>query len=427
MTIPGLSQHCVDEFADWVGLRDNCGGLERQSRVEDLVARACWSGIVEPGDSVANALICAVGSGPALAMVVEGWSAEQIEDRLRGANVRDVAQLAPTQLRGALSRWQPRLSLSRAVATVRAARHLGARFIVPAGEHWIAALDDLGLHAPVGLWIRGAPERLSALTRSIALVGARAASGYGEHVAMEAASSLAGRNIAIVSGAAYGIDGAAHRATLAREGLTAAFLAGGIDRFYPSGNSPLLSRIADRGVVISELAVGAAPTRWRFLQRNRLIAAATGATVVIEAGRRSGSLNTAGHAAALARPLGAVPGSVTSPGSEGCHRLLREYDAICVTNATDMAELIGDTAFDPSDMSATGTRTESDLASSRVYDALHARQARSDHAIAEHSGLSIEAVRAELGILNVLGCVAELSLGWIRQTPRSERSSKTFT
>ncbi|MDF2576486.1 MAG: dprA, partial [Agromyces sp.] len=166
--------------------------------------------------------------------------------------------------------------------------------------------------------------------RSIALVGARAATGYGEHVTMEASAGLVDRGFAIVSGGAYGIDGMAHRAALASRGVTVAFLAGGVDRFYPLGHEALLARIADTGAVVSELPCGSAPTKWRFLQRNRLIAAAADATVVLEAGMRSGSLNTAGHAAALGRPLGAVPGPVTSPASAGCHRLLREFDAVCV-------------------------------------------------------------------------------------------------
>src|SRR5690606_23806686 len=138
----------------------------------------------------------------------------------------------------------------------------------------------------------------------------------------------------------YGIDGMAHRAALASGGQTIAFLAGGVDRFYPSGHDALLTRIVECGAVVSELPCGSQPTKWRFLQRNRLIAAAGRATVVIEAGWRSGSLNTAGHAAALGSPRGAVPGPVTSAASAGCHRLIRDFDAICVTTPAEMAELI---------------------------------------------------------------------------------------
>jgi len=156
---------------------------------------------------------------------------------------------------------------------------------------------------------------------------------------MEITAGLVERGHTIVSGAAYGIDGMAHRAALASAGRTVAYLAGGVDRFYPSGHDALLTRIVETGAVVSELPCGSAPTKWRFLMRNRLIAASTKATLVVEAGWRSGSLNIAGRAVALGRPLGAVPGPVTSAASAGCHRLVRECGAIVVTNADEAAEL----------------------------------------------------------------------------------------
>src|SRR6478735_9090910 len=155
----------------------------------------------------------------------------------------------------------------------------------------------------------------------------------------EVSSGLVDRGYTIVSGAALGIDGHAHRAALANRGGTIAVLAGGLDRFYPAAHDALLKRIVEHGAVVTEVPMGTPPTKWRFLQRNRLIAAISGATVVIEAGWRSGSLNTAGHAAALGRPLGALPGPVTSSASAGCHRMIREMDAVCVTTVDEMAEL----------------------------------------------------------------------------------------
>jgi DNA processing protein len=199
-------------------------------------------------------------------------------------------------------------------------------------------MNDLGNAAPFALWVRGNVELLAS-SEQIAIVGARAATGYGEHVTMELAAGLSDRGRTIVSGAAYGIDGMAHRATLAGHGHTIAYLAGGVDRYYPSGHDALLTHIAEKGAVVSELPVSSPPTKWRFLSRNRLIAAATHATVVVEAGWRSGSLNTAGHAHQLGRPVGAVPGPVTSAASAGCHRLIRDYGAILVTNADEAAEL----------------------------------------------------------------------------------------
>jgi DNA processing protein len=221
-----------------------------------------------------------------------------------------------------------------------------------------------------------------------------------------------------VSGGAYGIDGTAHRAALASRGITVAILAGGLDRFYPSGHEQLLTRIIERGVVIAEVPPGTTPTKWRFLLRNRLIAAFSGATVVVEAGWRSGSLNTANHAGTLGRPLGAVPGPVTSAASSGCHRLLRENAAVCVTDADEMAELAGVTTRStravaaelPPDM--TGTRI-------RVLDAISDRTPRRLERVAELSGLALDRVRAELGLLELDGLVLERTSGWMRRKPES--------
>jgi DNA processing protein len=275
---------------------------------------------------------------------------------------------------------------------------------------------------------------LADLDRGVAIVGARAATGYGEHVTIELAAGLVDRGYAIVSGAAYGVDGAAHRAALASRGTTVAFLAGGLDRFYPSGNEALITRVTDRGAAISEVPCGVAPTKWRFLQRNRLIAAASIATVVVEAGARSGSLNTAGHAAALGRPLGAVPGPITSSASAGCHRLLREYDAVCVTTADEIAELaplpeplesIADETdadavhADPptvEEAEARGRRPAADPTGTRIrlLDALSARSPRSVEKVAALSGLAADRVRAELGLLSLDGAVRERAGGWVR-------------
>jgi DNA processing protein len=228
---------------------------------------------------------------------------------------------------------------------------------------------------------------------------------------MEASAGLVDRGYAIVSGAAYGIDGMAHRAALASKGVTAAFLAGGVDRFYPSGHDALLSRIVESGAVLSEVPCGTAPTKWRFLQRNRLIAAASRATIVLEAGWRSGSLNTAGHAAALGRPLGAVPGPVTSAASAGCHRLIRDYDAVCVTNADEMAELAplpGALAPDGAD----GSTAASDTI--RLLDAMSLRAPRAASDIAQRAGFAVDEVRARLGTLELDGVVIEREAGWVR-------------
>ncbi len=208
------------------------------------------------------------------------------------------------------------------------------------------------------------------------------------------------------SGGAYGIDGTAHRAALRAGGRTAAVLAGGVDRPYPSGHAQLFERIVASGALVSEVPCGTAPTKWRFLARNRVISALARATVVVEAGGRSGSLNTAGHAAELGRPLGAVPGPITSTTSAGCHRLLRDYDARCITSVADVRELLGVDRAGPPIM-----QEDPDLV--RLADALNARAARSRSELAQRSGLSEDRVEALLGILELDGGARRSAHGWL--------------
>jgi len=403
------------------------GGGEDLDRdaIEERFACATWSGLAEPGDRLAGRAIQQLGAVRALTAVVEHWDPERFAAALSEAGdavgADDMAQ--------AIDRWMPRLKSNTALIALRQAARFGARLLTPSDALWPSRLNDLDWHAPSALWVRGTDEALSGIDRGLALVGARAATGYGEHITMEASAGLVDRGYTIVSGAAYGIDGMAHRAALASRGLTVAFLAGGVDRFYPSGHDALLGRIVESGVVISELPCGSPPTKWRFLQRNRLIAAASMATVVLEAGWRSGSLNTAGHAAALGRPLGAVPGPVTSAASAGCHRLIRDYDAVCVTNPDQMAELAPlehtrfavDDETGPEHTASTSASTEAADAGNpsateaiRLLDALSARSARTSDDVAARSGLAISTVRAQLGLLELDGRATESQSGWKR-------------
>ncbi|TFC13063.1 DNA-protecting protein DprA [Cryobacterium algoritolerans] len=412
----GLDEATVNELAAGVRPTDAPHGEMEPGVAGEVFARAAWTCIAEPGDGTAGVLVDRLGAGPALAAVLDP-----------GTSGRLAAMLADTggpegsgsELEPALQRWRPRLSSAEVIRALRQAVRLSAQLAIPGDDVWPGGVDDLGPHAPIALWWRGIAPALASLPNSIALVGARAATGYGEHVAMEASAGLVDRGFTIVSGAAYGIDGMAHRAALASSGLTVAFLAGGVDRFYPSGHDALLGRIAADGAVVSELPCGAAPTKWRFLQRNRLIAASSAATVVLEAGWRSGSLNTAGHAAALGRPLGAVPGPVTSPTSAGCHRLIREYDAVCVTTAAEMAELVGERTLSltldlqaaDGDSGGFGGRTSDQI---RVFDALSGRSPRTVPDVARRAGLSTAAVQGALGALGLEGAVRERETGWVR-------------
>ena len=381
--------------------------------VPELFARASWTGIAEPGDRAAGELVASLGAGGALTALVDTWPLARILDAASAAG----SQLTAADLEAALARWTPRLESGVALVALRQAVRFAVRLLVPGDSAWPAGVDDLGPHAPIALWLRGNDATLAAAQHSIALVGARAATGYGEHVTMEASAGLVDRGFAIISGAAYGIDGMAHRAALASSGQTVAILAGGVDRFYPSGHDALLARIVEAGAVVSELPCGAPPTKWRFLQRNRLIAAASQATIVLEAGWRSGSLNTAGHAASLGRPIGAMPGPVTSAASAGCHRLIREYAATLVTSAAEMAELVHGTEVHDSEVQARPDtpqgRADSTSLRVRLTDALSLRAPRSVDDLAARSGMSIAEVQAELGALEIDGGAVQRDRGWV--------------
>jgi len=372
----------------------------------EAFARIAWTVLIEPGDQVAGRLIAAVGPRRALELVLAADPTHAariwIEDGIAPERAQKIAS-------DAFERWRPRVAARPVVRAIEHAASIGLAVVLPGDPHWPAGFAALGPAEPVAIWVRGEPARLSEFDRSIAVVGARAATGYGEHVATEIAGGIADRGVAVVSGGAYGIDAAAHRAALAAEATTIAFLAGGLDRYYPAGNSDLLTRVAGSGLVISEVPPGVPPTRIRFLTRNRMLAAASAATIVIEAGIRSGSLNTANHALAIGRPVGAVPGPVTSPTSAGCHRLLRETEAVCVTCADDAIELAGGdridagAGYDPVDPEVV-----------RVLDELGVRGGRGTEDIARSSGMSVIGVLAVLGPLELAGVIRRVESGWVR-------------
>jgi DNA processing protein len=310
---------------------------------------------------------------------------------------------------------EARHEIDCAVRDLASLERLGGRLVTAADAEWplLAFTAFAGAdrkqrpeaHPPLALWVTG-PARLDEVAeRAAAIVGTRAATAYGQHVAGELAAGLAERDAAVVSGGAYGIDGAAHRAALAADGFTVAVLAGGIDVPYPAGHAALFHRIGEQGLLVTEYPPGLRPQRHRFLTRNRLVAALSGATVVVEAGARSGAANTAAWAGALGRGVCAVPGPVTSSASVGCHALLRA-GAIVVTRADEVVEQIGHAG----ELAADEERPRSlfdDLAENeqRVYDALPARGARTVDEIAVASGLPPTQVLGPLSMLEIAGLV----------------------
>lgn len=253
----------------------------------------------------------------------------------------DPAVAACIRERGAVGAAEERagaVPLGEARESVARWRHRGVAIVVPGDPDWPTQLDDLAV-PPLLLFRLGSPLR-PGLLPSVAVVGARAATTIGRDVARAWAAELAGRGASIVSGGAFGIDRAAHEGALGAGGATVAVLAAGVDVDSPRGNSDLLGRIRRRGCVVSELPPGTAPSREAFLIRNRLIAALTPGTLVVEAAERSGALATARRAAELMRVVMAVPGPAGSPQSRGCHRLVREHEAVLVDRPEDVWEAI---------------------------------------------------------------------------------------
>ena len=213
-----------------------------------------------------------------------------------------------------------------------------ARLITPIDDDWPNQLNDLAA-PPLALIVKG---NVSALNqKSLAIVGTRNPTSYGARIAGDFAAGFADREWAIVSGGAYGIDSFAHKGALIAEGVTVAVIASGIDINYPAGNTRLFAEICETGAMVTEFMPGQRALPHRFLTRNRLIAALSKATLVVEAAFRSGSLRTARDAAEMFRPVMAIPGPINSPTSEGCHRLIGERAAEIVTSVADAVEFVG--------------------------------------------------------------------------------------
>jgi DNA protecting protein DprA len=211
----------------------------------------------------------------------------------------------------------------------------GARFITSESHEWPSQLNDLPA-PPIGLVVKGRMD----FNHSVSIVGTRNPTTYGARIAGDFAAGFADREWAVISGGAYGIDTHAHRGSLAAEGMTIAVLASGVAVNYPAGNEKLFAEICETGALISEVMPNEKARPERFLTRNRLIAALSKGTIVVEAAFRSGSLRTARDAAEIFRTVMAVPGPITSPSSEGCHRLIGERCAEIVTSVSDAMELL---------------------------------------------------------------------------------------
>ncbi|AXB44248.1 DNA-processing protein DprA [Amycolatopsis albispora] len=380
---------------------------ERRADPEIRLARAYLLRVAEPPATALAAFIRSHGPLEAAKLVREGACPNSV-----------------------LSETAARRTLDFAERDLAEAARRGARLVVPEDGEWPAwpllPLDQAtargkpGLSPPIGLWVRGDGRLDEAVVSAVAIVGARAATGYGEHTATELAYGLVRNGMPVFSGAAYGIDGAAHRGAIAAGGPTAAVLGCGLDAGYPAGHTALLNKIAACGLVISEYPFGTPPARHRFLVRNRLIAGLTEGTVVVEAGIRSGARNTATTAGVLGKVVMAVPGPVGSSMSAGCHQLIRESAASLVGSLDDVLETVGKLGASLAGRTPRPRRSTDGLGEEalRVHGALELREARYPERIATDSGVPIDRVRSVLPELELEGLAVRSDDGW-RLTSRS--------
>ncbi|QIM20448.1 DNA-protecting protein DprA [Phycicoccus sp. HDW14] len=360
---------------------------------DDRWARVALSFLVEPGNLGIVQSLATVGGAQSLAAVRERRAGSpELYVRLRDLDLE---------------------------ALVRGVRDAGARVLVPGDPEWPDVLDR-HRKTPYCLYVRGDPDLARLSERAVAVVGSRAATSYGLRVAAELGEGLASRGWTVVSGAAFGIDAAAHRGALSAEGSTVAVLACGVDVPYPRAHERLIDAVAETGSVVSEVPPGAEPMRGRFLARNRIIALLGRATVVVEAGLRSGSLSTAREARDHHLPVGAVPGPVTSATSAGCHELVRETGAVIVTDAADAAELaarIGD-ELGPRRVALPLATDALDPVEYAVWAAAPVRRRASAERLAAVSGSDPARVPAALAVLEAMGLLEAEDGRW-RKTPAS--------
>ena len=350
------------------------------SKLTDRQARLIISISGEPGDERVGQTVAEFGAPDAVQRWLSGHGAE--------AMCKSVERVMNSRL------------IEQAVKSLNAVR---GRFITPSDEEWPDSLDDLDVAAPIGLWCVGGGSLSEITQRSLAVVGARSATTYGQRIAHEISVQASQENVGIVSGAAYGIDAAAHRGALAGQGKTVAVLACGVDVAYPVSHRGLLSNITDSGVVVSEAPPGAKPHKHRFLIRNRLIAALSQSTVVVEAALRSGSLSTSNWAHVLNRQIWGIPGPITSATSAGVHAAIRDNMMKIATSVDDIFQ----------DFKSPALPTQLGLLDGAIVAKL-SEGPRSTNELAIHFGSEVDFndLQAALSLLEIRKLVVLSNLGW---------------
>ncbi|WP_431711978.1 DNA-processing protein DprA [Glutamicibacter uratoxydans] len=384
--------------------------------------------LIEANDYVAGVLMRRIGPRELLALIHRvDWYPRDLKHLVEEELGVASSSSSRVSFEAALRRWRQRLPYAPpALKHLDIIREVGGGLLTPADKLWPKQLNDLGYGAPLCLWWRSKdPTRLAShgIERNVGIVGSRDSSDYGNQITVELAGELAQRGICVISGGAYGIDAAAHRAALQAERSitdsvpTIGIMAGGLDRLYPAGNHQLLRQIIDQGILLSEVPPGTAPARFRFLNRNRLIAAFCHLIVVTEARFRSGALNTARQAVDLGREVAAVPGSVFSPNSVGTHRLIRSGEAGLITNIADALELLPALLPEvPQQLSIDHERATDGLNPEQalLLDVLSRTQALTLDELCARSGVPVPVALTALHYLKLRNQASDLGSTWKR-------------
>ena len=381
--------------------------------LEDVFSYVTWSVLCEPGDGLAGMLVQTLGSTMALKNELQNATPSVVKRQLidAGLSSEEINEYGPFESTFQIGRerWKSRLSFSSVQRAIQSMHNMRGFILTPLSQQWPEQLRDLKFHAPMALWVRGTEFSLSSLSNSVAVVGSRGSSNYGDSATETMTAALVGKNLSVVSGGAYGIDAVAHRTALALKGNTVAVMAGGVDRLYPTGNKDLLNRIIQTGSVLSELPPGAIPTKWRFLQRNRLIAALSQATLVVEANWRSGALSTVGHAEKLVRAVYAVPGPIDSPKSAGTNKLIADRRAELVVDATDFLQQLGKMPISSIALELPGLGAlETRVLDALGYDSLEVSE------ICSSAGLTRDEARLGLSNLELDGLILRRGSAWMK-------------
>ena len=355
-----------------------------------------------------------LGPCPALTALIESVGVVEAARAVRERELPQVLHAATASRRAE----------DRAARDLETVGGLGGRLVTPDDPEW-PAWRMLGLSqlppgrdpdgaVPLVFWVRGTRDLTELTERSLAVVGARCSTGYGDRAAGALAGELGARGWTVVSGAAFGIDGMAHRAALAVGGATIAVLACGVDRPYPAQHDRLIDRIAETGLVVSEYPPGVTARKHHFLARNRLIAALSDGVLVVEAGVRSGARNTVKWARRIGRPAMAVPGSVDSAASAGCHRMISEGEAVLAGSVDEVLAVAAPLHLPSAGDSEPPAAQQLTAAQSSVCAALPDTGGRWPHELCATTGLPVAEVRAALAALDMAGLAESAGSGWFR-------------